>query len=804
MYNEVLHTVPFSYCTSEESAGSTSESEESSSSGENTADEDWVASGSDAGNESDVPPVPNSNANPPGTQGTLVKPAAPAKRVRRTKKPPKEKIAREHRPVVRQVRACGERENKMPGQGGSIYRRRHEVEEKLQPAKAETQQVASGAQGHYQQPNVRSGGVEAVAKPGDASHHAPASPQAGPSRTQAVLDAGSPDHGRRRSAASELNPSALVTPQRKEVSIIARGQSMCKPTGQYCSPRRQQMLSPASVRVAEAPRSPLVNHSPAHAGRSANLGAGLPGMVPTPFFDGGVGQAAAMDVEHGDSSPEEDTNGKDEADRDVLELHRLLRNIRARNGGDLSAVLGAVGSRGTAMLGADEMEVLGSIGSGAPQRGERGKAPVSGGHGSPHPSTSHGHRHARTASRGFQPEVPHTQPSIPAPLPSQPAPKPQAGVRGTHAAPRAQMNRGMYNNRLGKEREHLINTHGAAHGSGPPASAPRVGGSDKGQPSYRTRGAGHRDLGAGADMGNQGRGMKRERNVPQMTLIIDYDPERSGEGLIRGMPSPDEIVVHAKLAMDFLLRNCSARGVTLFPSNTVRNEALRIILRATHDVSYIQVSVAMSKTEYSSKVHKVWTKFRNDSSSFGRYKIVCGLGIDVVGRGVYKMKLDPKKKAEWWETLGPQEHEGHKVSSWSIAVGDRRPFTSALFFAACKAAYPEWVTADGILVLVPYHIAWVLFSFDYGMTNTKSKSLTLSQSPQTNDREMVEVVAEVEEAIKMWLVVAKGRLYVPELGAFKWGEAGLFINESGFQEYLPEEYRVRSAAESGDKEQWMA
>ncbi|CAI5991956.1 unnamed protein product [Closterium sp. NIES-64] len=274
-------------------------------------------------------------------------------------------------------------------------------------------------------------------------------------------------------------------------------------------------------------------------------------------------------------------------------------------------------------------------------------------------------------------------------LPATPS---QAVGHATAVAHRGPLNGGLYTNRLKKERDHINNTNSGAPGPVPAAQPTRVGVHDQRNDTYRPRGAAYRGHGAGAAEGFQARGVNRERNVPQMTLIIDYDPERSGEGLIRGMPSPDEIVVSMR-------------------------------------------------TEYI------------------------------------------------------KEHLGHKVSSWSHEKGDKRPFTSALFFAA----YPEWVTADGILVLVPYHIAWVLFSFDYGMTNMRDKSMTLSQSPLTNEREMVEVLAEVEAAIKMWLAVAKERLYVPEMGAFKWGESGLFINESGFNEYLPEEYQVRPASHVGDK-----
>ncbi|CAI5973089.1 unnamed protein product [Closterium sp. NIES-65] len=439
----------------------------------------------------------------------------------------------------------------------------------------------------------------------------------------------------------------------------------------------------------------------ANAERGTSMGAGLPGMVPTPFFDGGVGQTHDMEAEHGESSPEEGVGDAGGDDLELLELTRLLNSVHQRRGRDISGILAAAGSRGTPLLGADELEALASIDSSVRRHEECGKGPISGLNRGDTQAAASNIPQAPPIATNENPHASTNDHHDPSPQPtSQPATPPQAVGHATAVAHRGPLNRGLYTNRLKKERDHINNTNGGAPSPVPAAQPTRVGVHDQRNDTYRPRGAAYRGHGAGAAEGFQARGVKRERNVPQMTLIIDYDPERSGEGLIRGMPSPDEIVVSM----------C---------------------------------------TEYL------------------------------------------------------KEHLGHKVSSWSHEKGDKRPFTSALFFAACKAAYPEWVTADGILVLVPYHIAWVLFSFDYGMTKMRDKSMTLSQSPLTNERKMVEVLAEVEAAIKMWLAVAKGRLYVPEMGAFKWGEAGLFINESGFNEYLPEEYQVRRASHVGDKCPWM-
>ncbi|CAI5962729.1 unnamed protein product [Closterium sp. NIES-64] len=171
-------------------------------------------------------------------------------------------------------------------------------------------------------------------------------------------------------------------------------------------------------------------------------------MVPTPFFDGGVGQTHDMEAEHGESSPEEGVGDARGDDPKLLELKRLLNS---------------------------------------------------------------------------------------------PATPPQAVGHATAVAHRGRVNGGLYTNRLKKERDHLNNTNGGAPGPVPAAQPTRVGVHD--QRKDTSRGAAYSGHGAGAAEGFQARGVKRERNVPQMTLIIDYDPERSREGLIRGMASPDEIVV---------------------------------------------------------------------------------------------------------------------------------------------------------------------------------------------------------------------------------------------------------------------
>ncbi|CAI5495076.1 unnamed protein product, partial [Closterium sp. Naga37s-1] len=203
-------------------------------------------------------------------------------------------------------------------------------------------------------------------------------------------------------------------------------------------------------------------------------------------------------------------------------------------------------------------------------------------------------------------------------------------------------------------------------------------------------------------------GGKRDRgDDTAVYIVVDYDPDTRVAGLPRGMPSDEHIHEYAKHAWELMVRHTRAKAVTYFPKNGVRNKALRLSLRRHYDVVAIDIRVAMGKTKYSGKVGKVFSKFWNESSTEARHVILTALEIDA--GGPYKQEIHPVKKASLWRSYGPRMHAGFLISFWSHAERDRRPFTNALFMNACLAAYPEWERGT-CLVLVPYHIAWVMMS----------------------------------------------------------------------------------------------
>ncbi|CAI5511505.1 unnamed protein product [Closterium sp. Naga37s-1] len=212
------------------------------------------------------------------------------------------------------------------------------------------------------------------------------------------------------------------------------------------------------------------------------------------------------------------------------------------------------------------------------------------------------------------------------------------------------------------------------------------------------------------DYGNHSsRGTKRERANDYVSVVVDFDPDCKNRQRTPGLPTPEQIGFYGKMAMDYLLRKCRARGVTYWPNNTMRYYALKVALRRDYDVCYQDVAKLMEDKNYSSKINKLWANWRTDTSTASRRSLIDALKIKVEADGIFKIEVPVSVKETLVKTYAPKQNVGQSLPNWSHEEGDRRPFTSKEFFEACVEAYPEWLTED-FMVLVPYHIAWVMYS----------------------------------------------------------------------------------------------
>ncbi|CAI5459343.1 unnamed protein product [Closterium sp. Yama58-4] len=147
--------------------------------------------------------------------------------------------------------------------------------------------------------------------------------------------------------------------------------------------------------------------------------------------------------------------------------------------------------------------------------------------------------------------------------------------------------------------------------------------------------------------------VRRERAGALVTVVLDFDPEDPERPRKKGFPDYDDITEYAEEAMELLLRTSEGDGVTYFPSNAVKNEMLRLVLRNDWDVTIMDVRRAMKSKDYSSRVAKVWTRFKNESSTVARRYILDGLGVNLAVNGVYKLALPVNVKAEYWRRWAP-------------------------------------------------------------------------------------------------------------------------------------------------------
>ncbi|CAI5989144.1 unnamed protein product [Closterium sp. NIES-64] len=527
------------------------------------------------------------------------------------------------------------------------------------------------------------------------------------------------------------------------------------------------------------PATPLVAHSRQVHERGQDGAGVLPGMIPTPFlatYEDTPASARGEDTVLGG-----DGGGDDVARRAMDQIRLLWAQVQASRG-TKSTLAAAHGGGPNITIGEDLHAALAAMDGAAANESGKGGGVVM-------PAAEPQPQARRPNSRfGDAPQQSEVRRDACVATQARTRPACAAEELAPVAEAFARPHRGFAMNRLsGAGRLAIVGNH----------VAPRVGGVGVGTETGMAAGS--------VAPGMQGRGLKRER--PKMTIVVDYNPNDARPELQPGMPPADKIHFYAKKAMHLLLRSCAAHGVTHWPTDKERNVALLVVLRCHYDVCQLDVDRAMNDGAYSKVVNKIWSKFRSDSSSNGRRRIVDGLEIKVAATGIYKLEIDINTKKDLHRKYAPSACRGSKggsrwrahragpmyagpalttylpaamctekelmqlVSTWSCERGDLQPFTTKVFFQACKAAYPEWVFG-GNLVLVPYHIAWVLYS--------------------------------VLEVITHWLGVSKGRWYDLVVGGFRWGAEHLYVNESDLEEFKPVQYGGKMDPSGDTDEPWLA
>ncbi|CAI5490392.1 unnamed protein product [Closterium sp. Naga37s-1] len=379
--------------------------------------------------------------------------------------------------------------------------------------------------------------------------------------------------------------------------------------------------SPSNI----TPATPLVAHPPQVHERGPDGAGVLPGMIPTPFLatcgDSPDSARGADTVLGGDAC------GDDVAGRAMEQIRLLWAQIQATRG-TKSTSAAAHGGVPNFSLGEDLQAALAGMDGDAAD--ESGKGLENGRTGDA-PQQSGVRRDACVATQG---------PSRPACKPDELAPVAEAFARP---------NRGFAMNRLsGAGRLSIVGNHVAS----------RVGGVGVGTETGMAAGTVAPD-GVAWDRhasGMQGRGLKRERS--KMTIVVDYNPNHARPELQPRVPPADKIHFYAKKAMHLLLRSCAAHGVTYWPTDNERNVALLVVLRCHYDVCQLDVDRAMDNGAYSKVVNKIWSKFRSDSSSHGRRRIVDGLEIEVAATGIYKLEIDIDTKKDLQRKYAPSECRG--------------------------------------------------------------------------------------------------------------------------------------------------
>ncbi|GJP53224.1 hypothetical protein CLOM_g12402 [Closterium sp. NIES-68] len=176
--------------------------------------------------------------------------------------------------------------------------------------------------------------------------------------------------------------------------------------------------------------------------------------------------------------------------------------------------------------------------------------------------------------------------------------------------------------------------------------------------------------------------------------------------------------------------------------------------------------------------HGVWANAAGDYAGQNDEAAHQGPGSSPAGVASLQPQSKPSSAAD---KEGNRSQANQPLSTWGLDEESGMSFANKRFWDAAWAAFRDY-SSDGKLCLKAYHIAWIIMVVDYGLSKVKKSTMNLSNSHRKNTR-WVTSVREVVRRVVRDHFTRHNPIYCSKMRGFQWGDWGLYVHESGFEEY---------------------
>ncbi|CAI5933359.1 unnamed protein product [Closterium sp. NIES-64] len=218
--------------------------------------------------------------------------------------------------------------------------------------------------------------------------------------------------------------------------------------------------------------------------------------------------------------------------------------------------------------------------------------------------------------------------------------------------------------------------------------------------------------------------------------------------------------------------------VTFYPSFEKRIIVLQEVISEHYVVPLILLKEAMADKTRRDAFKRVYTQWKNERGFYVKRTVFEGLGVPMSGLRAAEIHIDTELKEDLWGEYGPSADA--QLSTWGNAEVTDLPFGNEIFFNAAMDAFGEFAVGNDIC-LKAYHIAWTILVIDYGLSKVKKSTMNLTNSHRKNTRWVASIRRAVKQAVTDHFSHVNP-VYDPRMKGFKWGNFGLFVHESGFEE----------------------